>query len=306
MLSLFYRFFFFSVQDQRYNKYSGQDSNLHTWLKSKCLTATLVLVAPPWPSFWEGDNGANGLDPITWSLLFFTLNNVNLRDGSWPSHSAGGKFASYTLFSSERGCNLKLATGVGGGLMLKFQCFPGILLSESLQKPTLWLSRLRPRERKSVIQSHTQRIGGNAGNQTQVSSDLTASTVCLEEAPKWGFWKVWIKSSRISSRRQITKKCLFANTNWISVTTALQLMHFCCIGDWCVCVWCLRIAGRHILCLENDLEGLASRVCSQGPVISFERYHCECHGNFSFGTGSEGAVWAGGIPRSLQRLSWGP
>lgn len=122
---------------------------------------------------------------------------------------------------------------------------------------------------------------------------------------QWGFWKVWIKSSRISSRRQITEKCLFANTNWISIMTALQLMHFCCIGDWCVCVWCLRIAGRHILCLEHDLEGLASRVCSQGPVISFERYHCECHGNFSFGRGSEGAVWTGGISRSLQRLSWG-
>ena len=51
---------------------------------------------------------------------------------------------------------MKLATRVSGDLMLKFQCFPGILLSESLQKPTLQLRRLRPRERKSVIQSHTE------------------------------------------------------------------------------------------------------------------------------------------------------
>lgn len=42
--------------------------------------------------------------------------------------------------------------------------------------------------------------------------------------------------------------------------------------------------------LEHDLEGLASRLYNQGPVISFEGYHCECHGNFSFGRGSEGAV----------------
>lgn len=84
---------------------------------------------------------------------------------------------------------MKLATREGGDLMLKFQCFPGILLSESLQKPTLRLRRLRPRERKSVSQSHTQRIGGNAGNQTQVSSDLTASNVCLAEAPTVGILK---------------------------------------------------------------------------------------------------------------------
>lgn len=103
--------------------------------------------------------------------------------------SAGRKFASYTLFSSERGCSLKLATRVSGDLTLKLQCFPGILLSESLQKPTLQLRRLRPRERKSVIQSHTQRIGGNAGNQTQVLSDLTASTACLVEAPAVGILK---------------------------------------------------------------------------------------------------------------------
>lgn len=111
--------------------------------------------------------------------------------------STGRKFASYTLFSSERGYNLKLAVRVGGDLMLKFQCFPGILLSGSLQKPTLQLRRLRPRERKSVFQSHTQRIGGNAGNQTQVSSDLTASTACLAEAPAVGIERCGLRAPEL-------------------------------------------------------------------------------------------------------------
>lgn len=169
-------------------------------------------------------------------------------------NSAGRKFGK-SLYSSEISYNLKLTARVGGDLTLRLQCFTCILLAGSLQKPILQFRKLRPRSMKSVIQSYTLRIWGKAGNPTQVLSDFTASAAS-QRYLQWKFWKLWIKSSRIPSRRQITENWLLANTSWISVNTILQLMRFCRTESWGVCVWCLGLLEDTILCPEHDLESL--------------------------------------------------